>query len=162
MTKPAPSPAASAETPPAIERAIHEHGAGALANYPHAVRVGALVFVSGTSSRRPDGSHDGVILRRDAAGAIVEVERDAKVQTAAVLRNIAGHLGSVGLGLADIVDATVFLVDMADYAAMNAAWNEAFPDPRAAPARTTVAVAALPHPNLLVEIKVIAAGLDRR
>lgn len=147
---------------PTIERAIRHDGAGALAHYPHAVRVGDLVFVSGTSSRRPDGSHEGVELLRDESGAIVERRLDARVQTAAVLRNIDGHLGSVGLSLADLVDATVFLVDMADYAAMNAAWNDAFPDPAAAPARTTVAVAALPHPNLRVEIKATAAGRARR
>ncbi len=147
---------------PTIQRAIRHDGAGALAHYPHAVRVGDLVFVSGTSSRRPDGSHEGVELLRDASGAVVEARFDTKAQTAAVLRNIDGHLASVGLGLADLVDATVFLVDMADYAAMNAAWNEAFPDPRAAPARTTVAVAALPHPNLRVEIKATAAGAARR
>ncbi len=147
-----------------IERHSRSSGAAALANYPHAVRVGELVFVSGTSSRIAGPGptrHEGVTLHHDAAGAVTRVETDCEVQTAAVLRNIDGHLRSAGLTLQDVVDATVFLVDMADYAAMNRAWNAAFPDAAAGPARTTVAVAALPHPHLRVEIKAVAAGPAR-
>ncbi len=140
----------------ATVRHVRTSAAAALAHYPHAVEAGGLVFVSGTSSRRADGSHEGVTLERDAQGALVAVRRDAFAQTAAVLRNIDEHLRSAGCALADAVDATVFLVDMADYPAMNAAWNAAFPDPTAAPARTTVAVAALPHPHLVVEVKLTA------
>ncbi len=147
-----------------IVRHVRAGGASALAHYPHAVRVGELVFVSGTSSRcAGDGPlrHDGVTLVHDASGAVVDVAFDIVAQTAAVLRNIDGHLRSAGLALNDVVDMTVFLVDMADYAGMNTAWNAAFPDPLAAPARTTVAVAALPHPHLRVEMKAVAAGAPK-
>lgn len=147
-----------------IERHTRPSGAAALANYPHAVRVGDLVFVSGTSSRIAGPGptrHEGVTLHHAADGSVARVETDCEAQTAAVLRNIDGHLRSAGLRLRDVVDATVFLVDMADYAAMNRAWNAAFPDPAAGLARTTVAVAALPHPHLRVEIKAIAAGPAR-
>lgn len=147
-----------------IVRSSRSDGAAALAHYPHAVRVGELVFVSGTSSRVAGPGptrHEGVTLHHDASGAVARVETDCEVQTAAVLRNIDGHLRQVGLTLADVVDVTVFLVDMADYAAMNRAWNAAFPEPARGPARTTVAVAALPHPHLRVEMKAVAAGAAR-
>lgn len=129
--------------------------APALASYPHARRAGEFVFVSGVSSRRPDGSHDGVTVERAADGAVVAVHKDIGAQTEAVLRNIDAILQAAGGSLADVVDVTVFLVDMADYAGMNAVYNQHF-DAATGPARTTVAVAALPHPNLLVEIKAVA------
>ncbi|MDP2345794.1 MAG: RidA family protein [Deltaproteobacteria bacterium] len=130
--------------------------AAALARYPHARVVGpgsggALVFVSGISSRRSDNSHDGVTLHTDG-----RVEKDIRVQTRAVLTNIEVILQAAGATLADVVDITVFLVDMADYAGMNEEWNARFADKVTAPARTTVAVHQLPHPNLLVEMKAVA------
>lgn len=121
-----------------------------LAQYPHARRVGDLIFVSGVSSRRPDGSHEGVELDEDG-----ELRLDIKAQARAVLQNIGVILGEAGASLDDVVDVTVFLVDMADYAGFNEAYNEFF-EASTGPTRTTVAVAELPHPNLLVELKVIA------
>ena len=125
--------------------------AAALARYPHGRVVGELVFVSGISSRRPDNSHDGVVVHANG-----HVERDIRAQTRAVLGNIGVILADAGCTLADVVDMGVFLVDMGDYAGMNEVWNEHFPDARRAPARTTVAVHQLPHPNLLVEMKAVA------
>ena len=115
--------------------------APALANYPHARAVGDLIFVSGVSCRRPDGSHDGV--------------GDIRVQTRAVIQNIRAILQSAGADLENIVDVTVFLVDMGDYGGMNETYNEFF-TAVSGPSRTTVAVHQLPHPNLLIEIKAIA------
>ena len=77
--------------------------------------------------------------------------------TAAVLRNIEtvirGATKGMG-GLENVVDATVFLMDIRrDYAAMNAEWNKIWPDRSKAPASTCVQVAALPNEKILVEIK---------
>lgn len=130
---------------------ILDDRAAALARYPHARVVGDLVFVSGVSSRRHDNTHEGVTIHADG-----RVEKDIKAQTAAVLNNIRVILQAAGADLKDVVDMTVYLVDMADYAGMNAVWNEHFLDKVTGPARTTVAVHQLPHPNLLIEMKAVA------
>jgi len=124
--------------------------AQALAKYPHAKIVGDLLFISGISSRLPDNSHEGVILHENGF-----VERNIQAQTRAVIQNIEVILQAAGASLHDLVDVTVFLTDMADYGGMNAVYNEFF-DAQNGPARTTVAVHQLPHPNLLVEIKSVA------
>ncbi len=123
---------------------------GALANYPHARRVGDLLFVSGISCRQPDNSHVGVQTDDDGT-----IHRDIAVQTRAVIDNISAILEAAGATLDDLVDLTVFLVDMDHYDGFNAVYNEFF-DAATGPARTTVAVAELPHPNLAIEIKAIA------
>jgi 2-aminomuconate deaminase len=130
---------------------ILDDRAAALARYPHARVVGPLVFVAGVSSRRADNTHEGVTIHADG-----RVERDIRAQTRAVLGNIAAILQAAGCTLSDVVDMSVFLVDMRDYAGMNEVWNEHFADKATAPARTTVAVHQLPHPNLLVEMKAVA------
>ena len=130
---------------------ILDDRAAALARYPHGRVVGDVVYVSGVSSRRPDNSHDGVTLHPDG-----RIEKDIRAQTRAVLANIAAILADAGCTLADVVDMSVFLVDMSDYAGMNEVWNEHFLDKTTAPARTTVAVHQLPHPNLLIEMKAVA------
>lgn len=130
---------------------ILDDRAAALARYPHARVVGQVAYVSGVSSRRADNSHEGVTIHADG-----RVEKDINAQTSAVLTNIGVILEAAGGSLGDVVDITVFLVDMKDYAGMNAAWNQFFPDKATAPARTTVAVHQLPHANLLVEMKAIA------
>lgn len=125
-----------------------------LANYPHARTAPAtarLLFVSGTSSRRGDGTYEGCEPTADGA-----FQLDCGAQTAAVLRNIETILRGATAdrhGLESVVDATVFLTDMKDYAAMNAEWNKRWPDKTKAPARTCVQVAALPNVRLNVEIK---------
>ena len=124
--------------------------AAALARYPHARQVGDFVFVSGVSSRRADNTHDGVVVHADG-----RVEKDIAAQTRAVLTNIEHILAQAGLTLAHLVDLTVFLVDMKDYGAMNAVYDTFFTK-EGGPARTTVAVKELPHPNLLIEIKATA------
>ena len=112
--------------------------------FPHAKRAGDFVYVSGTSSRRPDDTFVGVDVV-DGAKVL-----DIRLQTRAVIENIRDILQAAGADLGDLVQVTSYLVDMADFAAYNAAYAEYFPD--AAPTRTTVAVRELPHPNLLIEI----------
>ncbi|MEL7424688.1 MAG: RidA family protein [Bacteroidota bacterium] len=121
-----------------------------LGNYPHVKRVGDFIYVSGTSSRRPDNSHAGVIIHPDGT-----IEKDIREQTKAVLENIDGLLGSMDASLKDVIDITSFLVDMKDFPGYNEAYAQFF-NHATGPTRTTVAVHQLPHPNLLVEIKAVA------
>jgi 2-aminomuconate deaminase len=120
-----------------------------LGAYPHFNRVGDLVFVSGTSARQADGSIVGVTVEDSG-----DVHLDIALQTAGVIENVVGILEAVGGGLSSIADVTTFLVDMADFAEYNRVYGEYFAGVGAT--RTTVAVAALPHPHLLIEMKVIA------
>jgi 2-aminomuconate deaminase len=82
------------------------------------------------------------------------VRRDAALQTRIVLQNISRTLETLGGSLRDCVDMTVFLVDMADFDAYNQVYGEFFDV--TGPARTTVAVRALPHPDMMVEMKAVA------
>ncbi|KXS20727.1 Endoribonuclease L-PSP [Gonapodya prolifera JEL478] len=122
--------------------------AQALASYPHARRVGNVVYVSGTSCRRPDNTWDGVEIAEDGS-----IKLDIRKQTRAVLENIKLILQAAGLDLENIVDLTVFLVDMVG--GMNEIYNQYF-KADTGPTRTTVAVHQLPSDKLLVEIKAIA------
>jgi 2-aminomuconate deaminase len=106
--------------------------------------------VSGTSCRRPDNTHEGVTLHPDGT-----IEKDIAVQTAATIRNVEKILALAGLGLEHVVDVTTFLIGMGDFSGYNKVYNEFF-SAENGPTRTTVAVAELPHPNLLIELKVIA------
>jgi 2-aminomuconate deaminase len=117
--------------------------------FPHYRRAGDFIFVSGTSSRRPDNSFAGVEV--DAMGT---TKLDIAVQTRAVIENIRDILAAAGASLADLVEITAFLVDMNDFGAYNAAYAEYFDEN--GPARTTVAVHQLPHPHLRIEIRAVA------
>ncbi|WP_303317111.1 RidA family protein [Flavivirga abyssicola] len=119
--------------------------------YPHTKRVGDFIFVSGTSSRRPDNTIAGVDIIDDMGTKRLNIE----VQTREVLQNIEKNLAKEGASLKDIVDVTSFLVNMNDFAGYNKAYAEFF-DTETGPTRTTVAVHQLPHPDLVVEIKVVA------
>lgn len=137
-----PVPAAA----PAQSRAVNPPGIAPLVPvYSVAVRAGEQVFVSGMTGVKP-GTQEIV------AGGV-----DA--QTRQALENIRTSLQSAGATMTDVVECTVFLMDMADYAAMNKVYVEFFPvDP---PARAAVAVAALPRPAARVEIK-CSAVIGRR
>ncbi|KAI8866040.1 Endoribonuclease L-PSP [Ramicandelaber brevisporus] len=128
--------------------------AQALAAYPHARKVGPFVFVSGVSSRRFDNTYAGVEITTDENGNEV-VKLDAAAQTRAVIENIGAILEKAGGSLKNVVDLTVFLVNMNDYAEMNKVYNEFF-DQQSGPSRTTVAVKQLPGKHLLIEIKATA------
>lgn len=124
--------------------------ARALGGYPHARRCGDFVYLCGTSSRRPDNTHEGVHIAEDGT-----VTLDIRAQTKAVIENMERILARAGLTLDHLVDITTFLVSMDDFAGYNEAYNAFFRGPTG-PTRTTVAVAALPHPNLLIEMKAVA------
>ena len=124
--------------------------ASSLAHYPHARRIGNLLYLSGCSSRRADNTHAGVTIHADGT-----VKKDIEAQTEAVIKNVAHILHEAGLALENLVDMTTFLVDMNDFAGYNRAYNRHFTKDDG-PARTTVAVHQLPHPNLLIEMKAVA------
>ncbi|KAF2775120.1 RidA family protein [Streptomyces sp. OM5714] len=117
--------------------------------FPHLKVVGDLVFVSGTSSRRPDNTFVGA--EADAMGT---TNLDIRAQTRAVIENIRDMLAEVGAELHDIAQVTSYLVSMNDFGGYNEVYAEYF-DERG-PARTTVAVHQLPHPHLLIEIQAVA------
>jgi len=119
--------------------------------YPHVKRVGDFIFVSGTSSRLPDNSFAGV-HQIDEMGTM---QLDIREQTKAVLDTIKDYLATEGAGMEDVVDVTSFLVNMNDFAGYNEVYASYF-NKETGPTRTTVAVHQLPHPNLVVEIKVMA------
>ncbi|MDC0629621.1 RidA family protein [Flavobacteriaceae bacterium] len=119
--------------------------------YPHIKRVGDFIFVSGTSSRRADNSIAGVDIIDDMGTKYLNIE----TQTREVLKNINTNLATEGASLEDVVDVTSFLVNMNDFAGYNRAYAKFF-SASSGPTRTTVAVHQLPHPDLVVEIKVIA------
>jgi 2-aminomuconate deaminase len=118
-------------------------------SYPHYRRAGDFIFVSGTSSRRADDSIAGAVRSADG-----ELLLDIRSQTRAVIENIRDILAAAGASLADLVEVSTFLVSMDDFAGYNEVYSEFFGV--AGPARTTVAVAQLPHPHLLIEIKAVA------
>lgn len=111
----------------------------AIGPYSQAIRAGDLLFVSGQIPLDPDTA--------------AVVDGDIAAQTRRALANIGGILGAAGLGYADVVKTTVFLLDMGEFAAMNAVYAEFFPAPP--PARSTVQVSRLPR-DVRVEIDAIA------
>ena len=119
-----------------------------LGKYPRFRRAGDLIYVSGVSARLPDGSIDGVSQENGV------VRRDVRRQTQRVLQNVAEILASAGASLSDCIDITVFLTDQQDFAAYNTAYGEYFESN--GPARTTVIVRGLPHPDMVVEVKAVA------
>lgn len=104
------------------------------ARYSEAVVAGGFIFCSGMV---PNNTHEGITA-----------------QTQDVLNQIDALLAECGANKADIVDANIYLADMADYAGMNLAWD-AWVAPSQAPARATVE-ARLADPAWKIEIKVTA------
>jgi len=118
----------------------------AVGPYSQAIAAGDFVFCSGQIHLEP------------ATGALVE--GDIATQTERVLDNLGAVLAAAGRSMADVVKTTVFLVDINDFAAMNAVYGRYMADPP--PARSTIGVAALPK-GARVEIELIAARpADRR
>lgn len=116
--------------------------------YPHVKVVGRTVYVSGTSSRRPDDTIAGADLVDG------EMVYDIRVQTRAVIENITDLLATVGATLTDLVQVTSYLVSMDDFDGYNQTYAEYFD--HNGPTRTTVAVHQLPHPDLVIEIQAVA------
>lgn len=119
--------------------------------FPHAKRVGNLLFLSGMGPRqRGTSAIPGVTL--DGNGAVVEY--DFEVQCRAVFDNVRAVLEDAGSSWERIVDVTVFLVDMRrDFPTFNRLYAEFFASNQ--PARTTIEVSRLPTP-IAIELKVIA------
>lgn len=120
-----------------------------LGNYSHAIGYGNLVFVSGIASR--DFVTDQVPGLKMEAGK--KVFYDIRLETRATLENIRKILEDAGSKMEDILDVSVFLLDMKDFGAYNEVYTEYFSKHR--PARTTVAVSGLPG-NIAIEMKVTA------
>jgi 2-iminobutanoate/2-iminopropanoate deaminase len=136
----------SACAPAARRQVVNPPGISPLVPaYSVAIRHGDFVFVSGMTAIRP--------------GTQEIIEGGVAVQTRQTLENIQAALQEAGATMGDVGECTVFLLDMADYAAMNGAYVEFFRvDP---PARATLAVSALPRQAARVEIK-CSAVIGRR
>ena len=129
-----------------------ENAPTAVGAYPHAHRVGNLLFVSGIGPRQAgtDEIPGGPI--RDADGN--PLDYDIRAQTRAVIENIKAILEDAGSSLDNVVDCLSFLINMdQDFAGYNEVYAEYFSEIQCA--RTTVAVRALPTP-IAVELKVVA------
>ena len=123
----------------AEKRAIRtDHAPQPTGPFNQAIRAGNLVFTAGQAGRNRDTGQMG----------------DVREQTHWALRNIAAILGAAGASLADVVKTTVYLKEGADSAAMSEAYASHFTDPL--PARSSVVVARLKNPEMLVEIEAIA------
>ncbi|HET6569149.1 MAG TPA: Rid family detoxifying hydrolase [Rhodothermales bacterium] len=107
--------------------------------YAHAVEAGALVFCSGQTAVDP--------------ATRTLIDGDVAAQTRQALDNVARILDAAGLTLRDVAKTTVYLRNMGDFAAMNAAYADVFGAHR--PARTTIGVAELPG-GAQIEIECIA------
>lgn len=122
--------------------------------YPHAKRVGNLLFLSGVGPReRGKKEIPGVTL--DVAGKLVS--KDIAAQCHSVFRNVRYILEEAGSSWDQIVDVTVFLTDMKnDFATYNRLYAEYFAGPgKPNPTRTTVEINCLPTP-IAIELKIIA------
>jgi 2-aminomuconate deaminase len=119
--------------------------------YPHARRVGNLLFLSGIGPRRR-GSREIPGVRLGADGRVESY--DIEAQCRAVFENVRLVLEDAGARWDDLVDVTVFLTDLAaDFTVYNRLYAEYFSSAR--PCRTTVEVTALPTP-IAIELKCIA------
>ncbi|MBP7159104.1 MAG: RidA family protein [Thermomonas sp.] len=134
--------------------AVHATAAPkAVGSYPHARRVGNLLFLSGIGPRDPATN----AIAGNEYFADGRVRRyDIEAQARAVFANVRAVLEASGARWEDLADVTVYLTDMArDFKAYNAIWAEFFPDPAGAPCRTTLGITALPTP-IAIELKCIA------
>ena len=116
------------------------HAPAAIGPYSQAIVAGGLVHCSGQVALHPE------------TGELIE--GDVEAQTRRVMENLSSVLHAAGTSLAHAVKCTIYLKDMNDFAAVNAAYAEVFAS--APPARATVEVSRLPK-DVLVEIDAVAA-----
>jgi 2-aminomuconate deaminase len=131
-----------------VSESIHAAAAPkAVGRYPHARRVGNLLFLSGIGPRNAGDD---------------SIPADFVAQCHSVFANVRTVLEASGAQWQDLVDVTVYLTDMArDFKAYNAVWAEYFPDVASAPCRTTLGITALPTP-ISIELKCLAAFPEGR
>ena len=122
-----------------------------LGAYPHARKVGNLLFLSGVGPRKPNSKKiPGVVT--DKVGKIIS--HDIEAQCHSVFENVRIILEEAGSNWNNLVDVTVFLTDMSkDFETYNRIYAEYFKDNQ--PCRTTVEVSSLPTP-IAIELKCIA------
>jgi len=114
-----------------------------LGPYPHARRLGNLLFLSGIGPRHRESE---------------QIPEGIEAQTRACIENVKAILEDAGSSLEKVVDVTVFLTNIdRDFAAFNRVYAEYFETLQSRPTRTTVGVVALPVP-ISVELKIIAEG----
>ncbi len=111
----------------------------AIGPYSQAVIAGDLIFTSGQIALDPNTQQ--------------MVQGDIRAQTERVMDNLAAVLEAAGAGFESVVKATIFVVDLGDFAVVNEIYGKRFP--RSPPARSTVQVAALPK-GARVEIELVA------
>jgi 2-iminobutanoate/2-iminopropanoate deaminase len=126
-------------------QAVVAPGAAAIGPYSHAVWAGKRLYLSGQTPVDP------------ATGELVQ--GDVGAQAEQCFRNLFNVLKAAGLGPEHVVKVNVYLTDMGDFAAMNEAYARQFEQPY--PARTTVAVAALPR-GARIEIEMIARKGEKK
>jgi len=122
-----------------LEAVLTSEAPAPIGPYNQAIRAGGFLFCSGQIPLDP------------ATGEIVA--GDVAAQTRQVMKNVEAVLRAAGASFAEVVKTTIFLTDMNDFAQVNAIYGQAFGD--TPPARSTVAVAALPRGSR-VEIEVVA------
>jgi 2-iminobutanoate/2-iminopropanoate deaminase len=121
------------------EKIATQEAPQAIGPYSQAIRAGGLIFASGQVALEP------------ATGELVN--GDVRAQTERALQNLGAVLAAAGSSFEKVVKTTVYLITMDDFSVMNETYAKFFPAPH--PARSTVAVAALPR-QARVEIDVIA------
>ncbi len=123
----------------AISRVATDQAPAAIGPYSQAIKAGNLLFCSGQIPLRPDGS---------------VVTGEIKAQTLQVMANLKAVIEAAGSTLARVVKTTIYLTDLADFAAVNEVYAQSFG--AAPPARVTVQVAGLPK-GVAVEIDAIVS-----
>lgn len=121
-----------------------------LGAYSHAMRAQDWLFVSGQGARDPK---TGKLVSPTRNGQGGYSGYDIREHTRACIENVKAVVESAGGKLSDIVDVTVLLVDMQDFAGFNEVYETYFRDSR--PARTTIGASSLPMENI-IEIKAVA------
>jgi 2-iminobutanoate/2-iminopropanoate deaminase len=122
-----------------LQRVLTTEAPAPIGPYNQAIRAGGFLFCSGQIPLDP------------ATGEMVK--GDIAAETRQVMKNVAAVLRAAGASFAEVVKTTIYLTDMNDFAAVNAVYGESFTE--VAPARSTVAVAALPR-GCRIEIEVMA------
>ena len=133
------------------EKIISSQAPAPVGTYPHARRAGNLLFLSGIGPRDPK-TNDVPGLKRTANGQFLEFDFEAQCHS--VFKNVRTVLEASGVKWEDLVDVTVFLLNMErDFQTYNRIYADYFKDHQ--PCRTTVGIQAMPTP-ISIELKCIA------